>query len=139
MALVIATSRIAYRGEDRLDITRGSGRGLGLLFAPSSLILGPALAARRGAAELRKRFAGGLFAAEHERACAEADRIEAGAWETYVGAYLSECERMPWRALTGLGRVVGVCYCADPAQCHRRLWAEYAAKELRAEYVGETS
>ncbi len=141
-ALTIATSRITYRGAERLDITRATGDHLGKLFAPSLAILGPAMAARRHAATLRKAHVGGLFAAEHAAACAEADRIEAAAWAAYEPAYIAECEAMPWYAIMHVGkRIVGVCYCVAalglPLRCHRTLWAREAVRRLGATYEGE--
>jgi hypothetical protein len=141
-AITIATSRITYRGADALNITRATGDHLGKLFAPSIAILTPALAARRHAATLRKAHAGGLFAAEHAAACAEADRIESLAWAAYEPLYLAECEAMPWRMLRDLGkRVCGVCYCVPiaglPLRCHRTLWAREAVRRLGAVYEGE--
>jgi hypothetical protein len=65
MALTLYTARLGfYRGADLLDITRGSGRGDGLAFAPSGGLLWPTL---------RERRRGGL--------------AWAAAWAAYVPAY----------------------------------------------------
>jgi hypothetical protein len=37
--LKIFTATVSYRGEDRLDISRGTGTGVGLLLAPSLALL----------------------------------------------------------------------------------------------------
>lgn len=105
------TSRITYAGPHRLDITAKSGRGLGALLAPSWGILSPILAMRK-----RGDLAG----------------VEA-AWPRYVELYtreMRECyraHRAAWAELLAQPRVL-VCYCTDPARCHRRVLAEVLAR-----------
>lgn len=129
--LHLYTARIAYRGPDRLDITRKSAGPDGLPFAPSWAILRPALDARaaaRTALELGKIQ--GMMS------------IEADAWERYVPAYTAEmrvsygANRAAWDALLARPGVTLVCYCTDAAHCHRRLLAAMLVK-CGAIYMGE--
>ena len=105
------TARITYAGPHRLDITRKSGTGLGAMFAPSWGLLSPILAMRK-----RGDHAG----------------VEA-AWPRYVELYkheMRECwraHRATWAELRSVPRVL-VCYCTDPARCHRRVLAEILAR-----------
>lgn len=62
----IWTAPITYAGPDRLDVTRGSGAGDALAFAPSWSILRPALALLRSG------------------------RMEPNGWAHYVDAYTDE-------------------------------------------------
>ena len=125
MTLTVYTARVSYGGADRLDVTRKSAGPDGIVFAPSWAILGPALKAREVAEWLLK-------ASLWEREAAE--RIEREAWEAYVPAYLAEmreswrANRHAWRALLSRESVTLVCYCADPARCHRTLLAGILAK-----------
>lgn len=92
-----------------------------------------ATARREGAEGMRERCA------EMTRA---AEAIETGAWALYVEAYRSEMresyrtQRAAWRALLARESVTLVCYCADPARCHRTLLAGILAK-LGATVAGE--
>jgi hypothetical protein len=110
--LQVHSARVAYRGPDRLDVTRKTGGPEGLPFAPSWAILRPALDARARAKALPPEAA-----AEVERA----------AWEAYVPAYLREMRasyrrhRATWDALLARPRVVLVCYCVFRAHCHTSL------------------
>lgn len=127
MTLRLYTARLGvYRGTDLLDITRGSGLGDGLAFAPSEALLWPALRARKqgGAAWLH-------------------------AWEAYVPAYQAEMlvssgatVPLPMLAAVLVARGHGVipnpdawtrllardvatiaCACWDGVRCHRHLLA----------------
>lgn len=128
---LIYTARITYRGADRLDITRKGGDPVGLIFAPSWAILGPALAARKRAEAMRQ--AGDA---------AGADAVEQAAWDAYVPAYTVEmrgsCRRCPaaWKALRARQEVTLCCYCTDPARCHRTLLAGFLGR-MGAEVLGE--
>lgn len=108
MTLAVYTARISYAGADRLDVTRKSAGPDGLPFAPSLRILSPMLTA----------------------------------WPTYVRAYTAEMRtsyrerRAAWDALLAREEVTLVCYCADPAYCHRTLLAEILGK-LGAHVDGE--
>lgn len=117
MTLLVHTARISYRGADRLDVTRKSAGSDGLPFAPSWRILRPALAAR------------------------DLGQL-AEAWPRYVEAYTAEMRasyrehRSAWDALLSRDEVTLVCYCTDPAHCHRTVLAELLGK-LGATYAGE--
>jgi hypothetical protein len=118
----IWTARVNYRGPDRLDITRKSAGPSGLPFAPSWAILGPALARRR---------AGDVEAI-------------ANAWPQYAADYTAEMrrsyveQRAAWDQLLARSEVTLVCYCTDPAHCHRTVLAGLLVK-AGATYHGERS
>jgi hypothetical protein len=67
----VYTARIGYQGADALDVSRKSGNELGLAFAPSWSILGPALAKRR------------------------ADGLSDTDWTAYVKAYVAAQQGEP--------------------------------------------
>ena len=128
MTLHVHSARISTRDPDRLDITRKSATPEGRIFAPSWTILRPALDARAMA----------------KRAPAdEAEAIEAAAWEAYVPAFLEEMRasyrrnRRAWEALLARERVVLVCYCVDPAHCHRAILRTRILPALGAVDAGE--
>lgn len=122
--LLALSARIAYRGLDRLDVTRKSGRE-GLFLAPSWAILRPALDARAEATDLLKRATKGEY--DPKEAHGDAARIEAEMWERYVPAYLAEMRRSyvehrgAWEAMLARPRVVLCCYCTDHEHCHRAI------------------
>jgi hypothetical protein len=140
MSLEVWTARISSADPDRFDITRGSGGQDGAPFAPSWAILKPALEARNAATFLRrgpgKARPGALVQS------AEADAIEDAAWAVYVEAYRAEMRasyrqsRAAWDALLGRSRVALVCFCTEPARCHRTLLAGILGK-LGADVRGE--
>lgn len=138
MTLRIMTSRITYRGTDRLDITRKSGGADGLPFAPSWAILRPALGARLQAETIRKAPQRAGAPSNEMRAAA----IEQEAWAAYVPLYTQEmrasyrAQRPAWGALLARERVVLCCYCTDAEHCHRTLLAGFLVK-LGAIYEGE--
>lgn len=117
MSANVWTARLSYGGPDRLDITRAGADPVGVVFAPSWAILGPALAARR------------------------AGRIEE-AWPGYVEAYTREMRasfrvhRATWDEIVDRRRVVLVCACTDSTRCHRVLAARFLDAH-GAEYCGE--
>jgi hypothetical protein len=117
--LRVYTARVTYAGPDRLDVTKSAGPD-GLPFAPSGRILWPLIAARK----------------LHGAAAVEA------AWPSYVEKYTAEMrasyreQRLAWDALLARAEVTLVCYCTDPAHCHRKLLAEILGK-LGATYEGE--
>lgn len=144
----VHTARISYRGEDRLDVTRKSGRE-GLAFAPSWALLLPAIRAR-GAfetkwAELGESMERGDEQAErhlaHELDAAKREWMTA--WATYQRAYLAEmrtsyrANRAAWDALLARPIVTLCCYCTDPERCHRTLLARDILPKLGATYGGE--
>lgn len=120
MSLTVHTARVSYGGSDRLDVTRKGGNRLGIYFAPSWDLLSPYLA---------KRKAGTLT--DHD-------------WTAYVAAYTREMResfltsRRLWDAVLAMPEVTLVCYCTDPARCHRTVLAEILVK-LGATYAGERS
>lgn len=59
MTLVVYTARVTYAGPDRLDVTRKTGVGHALAFAPSWKILGPMIKARRARERTGRRAAMG--------------------------------------------------------------------------------
>lgn len=101
--LEVWTARISSRDPDAFNITRKSGN---TVFAPSWPLLSRVL-------DIRKEG----------RAQTETE------WKEYAGAYLREMSRSyrvnrsEWEALLNRQRVVLVCYCTDPARCHRRILA----------------
>lgn len=172
MPLTILSARLTYSGPDRLDITRahvdrcrkaGKPDPPGAAFAPSWSILGPALEARKASAELRKQASDAtLDMAGSQRALpithdgmvdtfklfAEAEAIEACAWEVYQPAYIAEMRvsagmtprserwssaediawlakvrpnRKTWQWALAQERLVFCCACMDPNRCHRML------------------
>lgn len=110
MTLEVYTARVTYRGADRLDVTRKGLDPVGVAFAPSWRILAPVLRAR------------------------QAGESDDALWPTYVREYESEMRvsyrARPdlWRDLLGRSDVTLVCYCADPARCHRSLLAGILGK-----------
>jgi hypothetical protein len=120
--LTFWTAPLAYRGADAVDITRKSGRPeLGLAFAPSWALLGPAIARRRQEGLTREAVA------------------------SYRTAYLEEmrrsyrAQRGRWDALLSMKSAVLTCYCTRPAHashCHRLILA-WILCQLGATYRGE--
>ena len=142
MSLHVHTARVSYGGADRLDITRKSAPPEGIAFAPSWAILRPALDMMALARTMRA-------AAEHAgearpddavlaESCVEmtraAEHIVRATWALYVEAYTAEMresyrtQRPAWDALLARESVTLVCYCTDPARCHRTLLAGIFAK-----------
>ncbi|NUP12931.1 MAG: hypothetical protein HOW73_43380 [Polyangiaceae bacterium] len=134
MTLRVHTARIGSRqaraSDDVLDITRKSGKDLGIVFAPSWTILNPALYVRNRAAEIRARDP------EHAR------EMEERSWRTYRDAYGNEmresyrAHRARWDELLARESVTLVCYCPD-LRCHRTLLGQLILPKLGAIYVGE--
>ena len=103
MKLVVGTSRIGYKGKDRLDITVGSGWGWGRVFAPSwDLVWG--------------YKSGKLSFQEYEKGYLEKMR------RVWVE------DRWAFRNLFKMGKVTLVCYCRSDEHCHRRLLREIVVK-----------
>jgi len=99
MTLRVATAPFRYSGPDRLDITRKGGSP----FGPSWQLL----------TEAKRRMA----------------RDPSGAWAFYAPRYVDEmrrswrAHRAAWQGLLARERVVLVCYCPMPGNCHRSLLA----------------
>lgn len=121
------TARRWTRDPDRFDVTRKDGGPVGEVFAPSWGLLRPALAA---------------FRAIEARAAPDQAERAAAAWNAYATTYTAEmrssyrANRPAWEALVARPRVVLVCYCVDPARCHRGLLAGILGK-LGADVRGE--
>lgn len=153
MSPIVYTARVSYRGEDRLDVTRKSGRE-GIAFAPSWRLLGPALRARRALEDKQ------LEDRELGESIEHGDGGEAGlqtiafkldalgrewdaAWLVYVAGYTAEMresyrrDRAAWNALLAREVVTLCCYCTDTARCHRTLLARDILPKLGATYGGE--
>lgn len=128
MTLRVWTARLGHGGAGAMNITRGSGRGDGLAFAPSEAILRHALDARKAAeACLRKG------------APRQAASIEDAAWAVYAPLYVAEMRagygkrdapgphREAWERLLAREIVALECYCDiekwGPLHCHRVLLA----------------
>ena len=133
--MVLWTARYHVRDVDRLDITRmGCDRLVragkpapGEFLAPSWEILKPAL-------EWRRAF---------EARCARQGLDEeAEFFRVYTARYRAEMvvsyrtRRAEWDALLARERVTIVCFCPDPAYCHRSLAAGFLAK-CGVDYRGE--
>lgn len=119
MILRTFTARLGLIDPDAVDATRSTGS----VFAPSWDLLGPLLQLRR-----------------------ETGRPESPPqWARFAERYLDEMRgshhrhEAKWNALLARpsGRVVLLCFCPDPARCHRTLLARDILPKLGAEYAGE--
>lgn len=146
MTLHVFTARMSYRGADRLDVTRKSGAGHALAFAPSWAILNPAIELRRVAESLRAAVQAARASGADDRVesgAIAAERIDAAAWALYVPAFRAEMltsyrvHRASWDWLLEQCEVTLCCYCSDPARCHRRLLAGTILPKLGAVDGGE--
>lgn len=131
--LRIFTTRVAYGGSDRLDITRGGAEnneragqphGLGAILAPSRELLN--WGRSHFAAELNPVTCAAMFPEYAERYRAEmraSYRRDPGSW----GSVLRK------------EAVVLCCFCPFPAWCHRTVAAELLVKAARGQavYCGE--
>ncbi len=130
MTLVVHTARMGFKGADWLDITEkgarerpepGGHRGVGAAFAPSSRLLNEFLKKRKSRPE------------------GETDRE----WLAYCNAYTLEmrksyvARRTAWDTLLSWEHCVLLCYCVEPARCHRTLLAREILPKLGAQYMGE--
>ena len=144
MTLTVHTARVSYDGADRLDVTRKSAGPDGIAFAPSWAILRPALDLMQTARSSHSA-ARHITQATHGNLSAESASslgvlrvapsvIADAAWALYSAAYAAEMresyrtQRAAWRALLARESVTLVCYCTDPARCHRTLLAGIFAK-----------
>lgn len=136
MTLLVHTAQYAYRGPDRLDVTRGRGTGDGLAFAPSMALVERTLREMKAGAET-EGFA---------RNAAEdlAGRwMQSRAWGRYWTEYMQEMRtsyclrRAAWDRLLARDEVTLVCFCADAARCHRTILAAEILPQLGAVYAGE--
>lgn len=138
--MILYTAHYGVRDVDRLDITRlGAARAAragkpapGEFLAPSWEILKPALAWRR-AFEAHCAERGLDEGVEYFRVYGERYRAEMlRSWKE---------RRAEWLSLLARERVVLVCFCPDPASCHRTLAATFLSSPklgaLAADYRGE--
>lgn len=117
--MIIFTAAYTYRGADRLDITRAGNdrrRTIGNVLAPSGAILWPALR--------------------------EMKLDREAAFTRYRELYLAELHarwRRPaeWTQFLRLEQVTMVCFCAEPAFCHRTLAAGFLVGVGAGSYEGE--
>jgi hypothetical protein len=130
VSLVVHAARMGYRGVDYLDVSLqgnmrradagevGGHRGIGLAFCPSPGLLYPYIS--------KRKFG----------------RLQPSDWPVYREAYLAEMRqsyrtaRVAWDALLALPEVTLLCFCTDPAECHRTVLGGILAK-LGAEVRGE--
>jgi len=120
--LAVFTSRLAYQGPDRLDVSRYGNHRDGVAFAPSLELLHGFKSFkhthRLGTAAVRAAFAG--YAERYRAEMALSRRTHAAAWD----------------ALLARERVVLCCYCFAPQLCHRGVLADLLVA-LGATYEGE--
>lgn len=142
MSLAVRTARVTYSGEDRFDVTRGTSKGDGLVFAPSIAILTPGLALLKLGVRLldeRGRLPG---TSRGEDASRDGTLIVDHAWALYAAAYRLEmresyrAHRDAWERLLARESAVLVCFCTDSSRCHRTLLAGMLVA-LGATYAGE--
>lgn len=136
MTLTVYTARVSYGGPERLDITRKSGEGDGLAFAPSWEIL-------RGALDDMRRAESLIASAGHDVERREGQNLRRRAWGAYSVAFRAEMraslkrDRGAWERLLARERVVLVCYCTNADYCHRTILATELLPALGAKYGGE--
>ncbi len=113
---VIYTSRIAYRGADRLDTTVKSGAGLGKLLAPTWELVG---GVKRHETQGRDPRWLKYTPLTHEQ---YTDDYYALLRERY------KADAAPFIELVQRERLVICCYCAAGAFCHRHLAVDILSK-----------
>ena len=151
MTLHIRTAPYAYRGDDRLDVTRvGVDRMIkarkpapGAPFAPSATILWPAkahfalvTALERRAARLPHTEGGAYTAVLAEKLCASVEAAYARLYRTeMLASYRGGVHAGAWKELLTRENVTLVCFCRrrvpGPGQgwtCHRHLLTGYLVK-----------
>lgn len=142
MTLIVHTARINTRDPDAFNITRGSGKGDGLVFAPSEAILRPALALLRVGEALAEASVAREGTDGSPEAMKAAVVITAETWRLYSAAFTREMKssyrehRDAWDRLLEKERCVLTCYCVSAELCHRTLVARMLAK-LGAMNMGE--
>lgn len=136
MSVTIHTARYNYRGADRFDIT----------------IRGAREARRRGHAAPGEVFAPPLWLWSYAKYThklppgvdppPDASVPGGDIFDWYAEHYLTamrasyKAHRPAWDALLGREEATLVCFCADPAQCHRGLLAGILVR-CGATYLGE--
>jgi len=114
--VILHTARYSYAGPDRLDITRQGADPRGIVLAPSWDILKPALAARQAGVDSWDRY-----------------RLD------YTAEMRASYARTGWTELYACAELTFVCFCQDPARCHRTIAADLfvRAGRGRVQYLGE--
>ena len=113
---ILYTSRIAYRGADRLDTTVKSGGGLGKLLAPTWVLVG------------------GVKRHETQDRDARWLKYRPLTHEQYTDGYYGllreryKAASAPFMELVQRERLVICCYCAASAFCHRHLAVDILSK-----------
>lgn len=139
MALQVYSARISHSGADTFNVTRQSGKGDGLAFAPSKQLLFPWLAMRkkaRAAEEYARLF-------EDVRALEDIEAEQVKLFEAYRASYVAEMRdsykwnRPAWLRLLLRPRVVLVCYCTNGTRCHRGILRAEILPRLGAQNLGE--
>lgn len=139
----VRTARVNFRGPDRLDITRGTGSGDGLVFAPSWPLLRGALDERRASADATRDALSLPNEDEREDALDAARLRWDAAWLRYRAAYIEEMRasyrthRAAWERVLSRESVTMVCYCTDALRCHRAIIGGVILPRLGAQYLGE--
>jgi len=106
--LVVKTANLDYVGEDKLDITVGSGHGLGRKFAPTWTMV-------------RGLKSGYYSWVQYEKMY-------------YARMRMLWChDRAAFGELWRLGEVTLCCYCRDKFCCHRTLLA-YILSDIAGKY-----
>lgn len=131
--LKVWTAPLAYKGDDRLNVSRRHNDDrVGLVFARSETILSPMLVLRGLHAGLREKD----IDREHLKA------IWVNTWILYREAYTHEMRRsfrehkQVWKELLGRSVVTLVCFCPTPGYCHRTVLAKILGA-MKAEVCGE--
>lgn len=158
--LKVFTAHISSKDEDRLDITRKSGKE-GIFLAPSWSILSPYLSKRWNLsqtvnelfAHIEDLVAEGLVAEGDDDSCGALQTINyeidikeqelEKAWSKYAKLFVDEMRtsyrenKDLWLSLLKKDRVVLCCYCNDHTMCHRTIVAKEILPKLGAKYCGE--
>lgn len=117
---IVYTSRIAYRGQDRLDTTVKSGRGLGRLLAPTWELVG------------------GIKHHETQGTDPRWLKYRPITQEQYIRGYYEllraryQLNEKGFLAILQPERVVCCCYCKVGVFCHRHLAVDILEKIARA-------
>lgn len=133
MTLQVFTAPLAYKGDDRLNVSRRNNEDrVGLVFAPSETILSPMLALRGLHAGLREKDVD----REHLKS------IWVNTWILYREAYTHEMRQsfrrheQAWKELLGRQTVTLCCFCPAPGYCHRTVLAKILGT-MKAQVCGE--
>lgn len=135
--MIVHTARIDYGGPDRLDVTRKSAPPELEPFAPPGRLLGWGL-------RMREQCKQRILQAATPRDKRAAQDFERWMWLAYDARY-REAMRASFRyrrdafdRVLARERAVFVCFCTDPARCHRTVLADIF-QQLGAEVRGELS